>query len=695
MDVPASANVFLFGRFHLDRRGGLFRQDTAGAWSSVDIGSRALEVLAVLLERPGDLVLRDEIMRIVWPATVVEEHNLTVQISALRRVLDDGQAGGSCIRTVAGRGYRFVWPVVQAERTQPDPRSAAAADWPAAHAILPRLSIVVLPFDNVGDDRSEDYLAQAIADDLTTELSHISQAFVIAGASAHSVKSRNLDVRQIGQELSVRYVLEGSVRRIGTGLRVNLRLVSTETGAHLWADRFDQALSDLGSGEDQVLLRMRGQLGLSLVEIETGRARRERPTNPDAFDLILRARWWTNQPPSHRRMQEGQALYEQALRLDPGSVAAMTGLANILSERNMNWAGQWLSGEAQQLASRLVSEALAAAPSSEAALVAQVRLLHGQTRFRELLEPSQRLVQLYPNNPEGHHHLARAMQFEGRFDDAVALFEKAIRLDPLEPRIFQRYGFLGFSLMMAGRYADSARWFTRSLEANPDAPPQLLARRYRNLSASLALAGRIDEARVAADQAQRLWPFDTVRSHHPLDNRSPALVAHEHTFRRGLSLAGLRDHADEDADFGIAPDAALHVNIAGYTPTTLAGAITLRTPEVVRMLESEVRLIVLDTLTNSWGWSLPDAIGLKNCGLGGSLDDELQERLRHKMLALTHGDAGRPIVVVGFNSERFDGRNLALRLVALGYTNVHWYRGGREAWEVSGLPETPVDMQEW
>jgi adenylate cyclase len=343
----------------------------------------------------------------------------------------------------------------------------------------------------------------------------------------------------------------------------------------------------------------------------------------------------------------------------------------------------------------LVAEALALAPSSEAALVAHVRLLHGQTRFRDLLQPSRRLVELHPNNPEGYHHLARAMQFEGRFDDAVALFEKAIRLDPLEPRIFQRYGFLGFSLMQAGRYDDSAAWFARSLEANPDAPPQLIARRLGNMSASLALAGRLDEARKAADEAQRLWRFYTVRSHFPLDLRSPALVAHELVFQRGLSLAGFRDHAEEDADFGVPSDNVLHADLAGHTPTTVAGATVIRTCDLARILELDAVPIMVDPAMHFWGRSIPGAVGLKDCGLGGSLDDQIQDRLRRTMTVLTNGDLGKAIVAISWNSERFDGRNLALRLVALGYTAVHWYRGGREAWEVAGLPETALDVREW
>ena len=703
------------------------RLDDNGSWRPVPLGSRAVDVLCVLIERRGDLVARDEIMRAVWPNVAVEEHNLVVQISALRRVLDADRAEGSCIQTVPGRGYRFVVPVTRVpldgmgvaqagvrkpdRRVSPPPKIFAVAaaavlvliggaitGWrlltsPGVEA-LPRLSLVVLPFDNLSGDGSEDYLAQAITDDLTTDLSHMPQAMVIAHASARAVRARNLDVRQIGRELAVRYVVEGSVRRIGTALRINVQLVSTETGGHLWADRFDREMSDLVAGQDDVLARMRGTLGFSLIDIEAGRSRRERPSNPDAIDLVLRARWWTNQLPSRDRMQRAQALYEQALRLDPTSVPAMTGLANLLSEQNMNWAGQWLSAEAEQRAATLVADALARAPDSEAALVARVRWLHGQTMFKELLEPSQRLVQSYPNNPEGYHHLARAMQFEGRFTDAVAFFDKAIRLDPLEPRVFQRYGFMAFSLMMAGRYDDSAAWFRRALAANPDAPPPLLARRYRNMSASLALAGRLDEARQSAREADRLWPWDTARSTYPLDIRSPALVAHELVFQRGLRLAGVRDHANEDADFGIAPDNALHTALAGYTPLRVSGARTIRTDELSRLLGSDARPVVLDPGTHYWGRSLAGAVAVSKAGLGGSFGDPIQERLHRRLVELTGGDLARPVVAIGWNSESFDGYNLALRLVALGCSDVYWYRGGREAWEVAGLPETALPIED-
>jgi TolB-like protein len=211
MEALSATDIFLFERFRLDRRG-LFRLDQGAALAPIEIGSRALDVLGLLLERPGDLLSRDEIMVAAWPGTVVEDNNLNVQISTLRRILDQNRERGSCIQTVPGRGYRFVAPVTRAE---PDARPA------------PRLSIVVLPFTNLSDDREQQYFADGITEDLTTDLSRLENMFVISRNTAFTYRNKAIDTRQIGRELGVRYVLEGSVRRSGSQLRVNAQLVDS------------------------------------------------------------------------------------------------------------------------------------------------------------------------------------------------------------------------------------------------------------------------------------------------------------------------------------------------------------------------------------------------------------------------------------------------------------------------------------
>ena len=323
MDSLAGPTTCKFNGFLLDMHVRvLFRVDSPTVTTPIPLGSRAFDILCLLVEHRGGLVPKQKIMDAVWPNLVVAENNLTVQISALRRVLDVGLSKGSSIQTIPGRGYRFLPPVT----TEPDtarlvavatPIDAAESRppaapqdlkrqervrrrrrWPRVLAIAllalglgagalmgwdlwarimpsgraPRLSIVVLPFQNLSGNPAEDYLADGITDDLTSDLSHIPEAFVIARESAYSYKGKATDVRQIGRELGVRYVLEGSVRKLGTTLRVNARLISADTGAHLWSDRFDEDLKDLADGQQRVVARMLGGLGIGMVDIERTRS---------------------------------------------------------------------------------------------------------------------------------------------------------------------------------------------------------------------------------------------------------------------------------------------------------------------------------------------------------------------------------------------------------------------------------------
>src|ERR1700736_6391150 len=272
MDTLSSTESSLFEGFRLDRRAGvLFRRDERGGFAPMAIGSRALDILGVLVERPGELVSRAEIMEAVWPGTVVEDSNLNVQVAALRRILDDGRAGGSCIQTVPGRGYRFVAPVT---RAAPDARPA------------PRLSIVVLPFTNLNDDREQEYFADGITEDLTTDLSRLENTFVISRNTAFTYRDRPVDTRQIGRELGVRYVLEGNLRRSGNQLRINAQLIDAATDAHLWTERFDRDTGDLFALQNEITSRLANALGVELIAAEAAR-----PTeHPDALDYILRGR---------------------------------------------------------------------------------------------------------------------------------------------------------------------------------------------------------------------------------------------------------------------------------------------------------------------------------------------------------------------------------------------------------------------
>jgi tetratricopeptide (TPR) repeat protein len=409
----------------------------------------------------------------------------------------------------------------------------------------------------------------------------------------------------------------------------------------------------------------------------------------------LQARALRAQPPSRQREGQVLGLYERALQLDPSSTTAMLGIANNIINRSLGFLGQWVTADELARAATLVGEARAIAPNTEAVLE-NVALLHqAHTQWDDTATAAARLVEAYPNNATGYELLATAKRYTGHADEAIALYDTAIRLNPHNPNLFLLYGFRGFTLLQVGRYDEAVAWIKRALAANPEAPAPIRSARNRNIAVAHALAGRLEEARHALETANKLWPFSTVRSNVPENLASPVFAAWVYAkYWEGARLAGLRDYAAEDADFHVPSSGELSGTLAGWTPTTVPGAVTIRTAELPALLEQR-QPVVIDTATHATGRSIPGAIGLKHAGSGGTFSDVAQQHLRRKLLELTRGDLTRAIVAVGYNSERFDGYNLALRLVALGYTNVYWYRGGREAWAVAGLPETPLALQDW
>jgi adenylate cyclase len=419
----------------------------------------------------------------------------------------------------------------------------------------------------------------------------------------------------------------------------------------------------------------------------------ERATNPDAFDLVLRARSLQNQPFSNQRNDAAQALYEQALTIDPGSLRAILGLFRTLF---LYWTdrGHWKDGDAAERAIKLLAAAQSIAPQDEGVMVSTVRLLEAQGKWWEMMAAAQRVIDCYPSSVFGYLYLARGKIATGEAETAIPLLARTIQLNPRDPYLWDRYWRMAFALQLIGRYDESITWHQRALAVCPDVAPRLRSYRYLDMASAWALDGHVEEARRAIAEAQRNWPFATVRSSGPANPSTKIFQAQIANYQEGLRLAGLRDHAEEDADFGVVPDSALREEPFGYTPKTTPGVTTIRTQALQDFVASQ-QPVVVDTVALSQGQSIPGAVGLKNAGIGGNLSDATQSRLGRKMLTLTGGDLNLAVVAIGWNSERFEGRNLALRLAALGYTNVYWYRGGREAWEVTGLPETELMVQEW
>jgi adenylate cyclase len=524
MDSLSSTDIFLFERFRFDRHG-LFRRDEGAALAPVEIGSRALDVLRVLLERPGDLLSRDEIMVAAWPGTVVEDNNLTVQISTLRRVLDQERAQGGCIQTVPGRGYRFVAPVTRAE---PDARAA------------PRLSIVVLPFTNLSDDREQQFFADGITDDVTTDLSRISGSFVIARYTALTYKCKSVDVKQIGRELGVHYVIEGSVRRSGNGVQVNVQLIDAETAAHLWADRFEIDRTNLTEAQNEITGRLAKTLNVELFQAASRRIEQERAADLDARDFALRA--WARVlrgPLSAATFEEALRLNERAMEIDPESVDAKNNKASILVGNLSNGWSRSIQQDQEQV-EKLLLGILERDPNNTRARGSLGILRRVQNRLGEARIEFETMIALDRNNTMPFRNLGLTLTQMARPEEAIPYIEKSIRLSPHAPDISSNYGALGECHLFLGHLEQAIELLRKGRAANPQAAGIRLS-----LAGALGLRGDIDEARAEIAEAINLNPevnsLASLRASAPWITNPPYWALREKTLNVGLRGAGFPD----------------------------------------------------------------------------------------------------------------------------------------------------------
>jgi adenylate cyclase len=736
MQASAADDTVEFGNFRLNRRSGELRRTDHDGSLPVVIGRRALDVLCVLLDRPGHLVTKQEIMNAVWPGLAVEDNNLTVQISALRRILDR-DADRSCIQTDPGRGYRFVLPVrTMAESTADSPHAPGDQEhitafpgpalarrnwlgWLAGSAAVlagagglaaiewggrltggkgqpPRMSVAVLPFGADSDDAALDRFADAVTETLTTDLGspaslgYFSPSLVAPYQTAAALSTRRLDAREIGAALGVRYVLTGRVRRLPSKLQVSVELVSTETGALLWTERYEDEPEAALADPSVMANWIRPGMVTQLIVAEAARSLRERPDNPDLMDLLLRGKSWEFQAPNPQRIAKSQELYERALQLDPASVNAMSALANALLM--MMWtSGQPASGGIARI-EKLVSDADALQPDNPEVLWDRGALLWSRGRWMAAEAAFQRLVVSYPTWNGAEFMLGRCYLLLGKTDEAIRMFEFSIRKSPKHFFIWVRYHALAMALLLIGRPDEAVAWEQRALAAHPENSPNLLAEEYLTLASAYAGTGQNEEARDAIGQAIRRWPFVTARGYWTGSRPSPRFATQLARVEEVLRSAGLRDHADEDAETGVQPQAGLRADLIGLTPSTVPGANTIRTSGLVGLLAKQP-LLIIDTAGS--GRSIPGATGLLGAGSGGGLDDPLQARLRRKIDSLTHGNSEAPVVTLDWNAERWGGYNLALRLAALGSKSVFWYRGGEECWEASGQPTVDLVADDW
>lgn len=433
-------NEITFGPFRLDIERRLLSRDGA----PVPLRSRGSDILCVLAASPGMLVTKENLMDQVWPGLNVGENTIQVHVSALRKALGEDISGQRFIVTVPGRGYRFV--AGTAERAEPNAGLGLA---------LPdKPSIAVMPFQNMSEDREQEYFADGIAEDIITALSRMQWLFVIARNSTFTYKGRSVDIRQVGRDLGVRYVLEGSVRKAGNRVRITGQLIDASTGVHLWADSFDGDLVTIFELQDRVTLRVISAISPTLEKAEIERAKRKPTDSLTAYDFFLRAKAcmyrWTREG-----SDEALCLFKRAREIDPAFACAYSMAAGCYWLRI---ASGWISdldrekAEANDLArhgARLAENDAVALAAAAHALAYVVHDLDTAAVFVE------RALTLDPNLAAAWACSGAVQAWLGDPDTGIEHLTRALRLSPLDPLMPRWLNMIGFAYFIAGRYDEA------------------------------------------------------------------------------------------------------------------------------------------------------------------------------------------------------------------------------------------------
>lgn len=484
--------LYRFDRFVLDPDRRELRRDGA----PISVEPKVFDLINYLLDRRDRVVSKDDLISAVWHGRMVSESALATCINAARAALGDSGDEQRLIRTLPRKGIRFVGDILQGPIEPPTP-----AQPPARLALPDRPSIAVLAFQNMSSEPEQEYFADGIVTDIISGLARIKWLFVISRNSSFVYKHRPTDVKQIGRELGVRYVLEGSIRKAGSRVRVDAQLIDAENGSHIWAERYDRQIDDIFALQDDISDKVVGAIEPNLRNAEINRARRRRPDSLEAYDLVLRAR-----PFSHSHLADDAAiaipLLHKALEIEPDYAAAHAPLALCYHSR-FSRAG--LKEADRNSAVHHAHAAIASGADDAAALGIAGFVIALDAHDRPTaLKAFERALALSNSNYFALCSSALALSWMGTAETAIDRATRALRLSPFDPLNYLSYNALAISYLHTGQFADAHEVAISSVQLNPRFS---VSRAF--LVASLSQLGRLEEA---GDETRRLLDLDPAFS---------------------------------------------------------------------------------------------------------------------------------------------------------------------------------------
>ncbi len=495
------------------------RELTRGG-AAIAVEPQVFDLLIYLVENRDRVVSKDDLIESIWNGRIVSESTLTSRINAARTAVGDSGKDQAVIRTIARKGFRFVGELTTPSGALASRTALSGALAPQSATELPQLeappavpsveplrahqppldrpAIAVLPFVNISGESSQEYFSEGISEDIITALSKLRWFYVVARNSSFSYKGKAMHLRQIGEELGVGYVVEGSVRKDGDQVRITAQLNDVVTGSHLWAERYDRNLADVFAVQDEITQAVVAAIEPQLYAAEDFRARRKTPDNMAAWDLVMRAlqHYWRV---TRQDNLAAQALLEKAIAVDPGYGQALSLLAAChMFAAHMGWVEM---AKSVPIAERAALAAIRADSEDAWAHFALASVYLFNKRLEDSVAEFELALRLNPNFSPARGIYGVALSYRGRWEEGLAAAQQALRFSPRDPFAAIYGGVAAYCQYIGRNYDEAARLSREALRHRPD-----FVGAHRVLTASLGMSGEIEAARTALEALRHVQP---------------------------------------------------------------------------------------------------------------------------------------------------------------------------------------------